>query len=112
MADYRRHYGEGTTWSPRERDGYWRHYEGLNDPGLNYAGRGLTDFRYQRSHDRIRISDCMVKDVSNRLRATREPNGHHWTAGSSRASGPGTSSRLVTRASGKGTPSKSSDNSA
>ena len=93
MADFRRHYGDGMSWTPRERGGYWRHYEGLNDPGPNFGGRGL-------------------KDVSNQLRAPRELAGHHWTAGSSRASGPGTSSLPVTRASGKGTPSKSSDNSA
>ena len=93
MADFRRHYGDGTSWTPRERGGYWRHYEGLNDPGPNFGGRGL-------------------KDVSNRLRATREPNGHHWAAGSSRAYSLGTSSRPVTRVSGQETPSKSSDNSA
>ena len=87
MADFRRHYsgGDGTSWTPRERGGYWRRYEELNR---------------------------MVTDVTNPLRATREPNGHHWAAGSSRAAGPGTSSQPVTRASGKGTPSKSSDNSA
>ena len=84
MVDRGHSYGnkDGTHWTPRERGGYWRQYEG-------------------------------VANVSNRLRATREPNGHRWAAGSSRASGPGASSQPVTQASGKGTtPSKSSDNSA
>jgi hypothetical protein len=148
--------GNGMPWTPRERGGYWRQYEGLNYPGPNYAGRGPKD--YQRSDDRVReeISDCMtddplldaseitvevkqgvvtlsgsvtsrdqkrraedvadrtsgVKDVSNQLRVTREPNGHNWAADSSRASGPGTWSQPVTQVSGKGSPSKSSDNSA
>jgi hypothetical protein len=152
--------GNGLPWTPRERGGYWRQYEGQNYPGQdytgpNYAGRGPKD--YQRSDDRVReeISDCMtddprldaseitvevkqgvvtlcgsvtsrdqkrraedvaerisgVKDVSNQLRVTREPNGHNGAA-DFRAYGAGTSSQPVTEGSGKRTPSKSSDNSA
>ena len=52
-----------------------------------------------------------VKDVSNQLRATREPNGHHWAGDSSRAFGAGASSQPVSEVSGKD-PSKSSDTSA
>lgn len=48
-----------------------------------------------------------VRDVTNQLRVARDVTGHNWTADSSRASGPGiTSSRPVSEASGKGTPSK------
>ena len=49
--------GTGVPWTPRERGGYWRHYD-----GPNFAGRGPKD--YQRSDDRIReeICDCMTDD--------------------------------------------------
>jgi len=48
-----------------------------------------------------------VRDVTSRLRVTRNGTGHDWAADSSRAAGPGsTSSQPVSEASGKGTPSK------
>jgi hypothetical protein len=88
--------GNGSAhWGPRERGGYWRHYE-------HYVGRGPTNH-----HDVAeRISD--VRDVTKPLRVTRGGNGHYWAADSLRASGAGiTSSQQVSEASGKGTPSKS-----
>jgi hypothetical protein len=51
--------GGSHRWTPRERGGYWRQYEGERAP---YAGRGPKN--YQRSDDRIReeICDCMTDD--------------------------------------------------
>jgi hypothetical protein len=94
MADYRRqqHFsrdGGLPVWGPRERGGYWRQYE---------ASRQAEDVAE-------RVSDA--RDVTNRLRVTRNRDGHDWAADSSRAAGTGnTSSQPVSEAVGKGTSSK------
>jgi osmotically-inducible protein OsmY len=50
---------DAPTWGPRERGGYWRHYEASRP---HHVGRGPKG--YQRSDDRIRdeICDCMTDD--------------------------------------------------
>lgn len=50
---------EPLAWGPRERGGYWRHYESHHP---NFVGRGPRG--YQRSDDRIRdeICDRMTDD--------------------------------------------------
>jgi hypothetical protein len=71
----------------------------------------VTSREQKRRAEDVAERTSGVKDVSNQLRVTREPNGHNGAA-DSRAYGPGASSQPVAEASGKGTPSKSSDNSA
>jgi hypothetical protein len=48
------------SWGPRERGGYWRHYESARP---HFVGRGPKG--YQRSDDRIKeeICDCMTEDA-------------------------------------------------
>ena len=121
MAEYRKHYDETPgrherEWPDRasdevrrERGGYWRLYEqyrNVIDGEVTLSGSVMSRDQKRCAEDVAeRISG--VKDVTNRLRVTRNGNGHDWAPDSSRAAGLGTtSSQPVSEASGKGTPSK------
>jgi osmotically-inducible protein OsmY len=68
---------------------------------------GVTSRDQKRRAEDIAERIGGVRDVTNQLRVSRDA-GHSWASDSSRAVGQGTtSSRLVSEASGKGTPSKS-----
>jgi hypothetical protein len=134
--------GAPSSWTPRERGGYWRHYDTLRP---HYSGRGPKDYR--RSDERVReeICDAMTDDpmldaseitvsvidgvvtlsgaVTSRDQKRRAEDVADRISGvkdvtnqlrvDREANGHGTTApQPVTQASGKGTPSKSSGTTA